>query len=311
MLLRFLVNSSTRLAGDRNVTKTAGRERGSRMPASPHLSRTHITGTPRARPALGRRRVLLLLLGVFVGCRRKKKISLPPPKPARVGESEVGIASWYGHPYHGRRTSNGEVYDMNKMTAAHLRLPFNTWVRVRNLRNRRTVDVRITDRGPFIKGRIIDLSRAAAKQIRMIGPGTAKVRVKVIATPKMRYKPEKQRSAEKPVAIEQPSEIRKQTRETHALEAQREPCSSESFYGVQIGSFRVPENAERMLGKMLYEDLPARIVRQQDEQGLLYSVVVGHEDLKSAAEFLQRSLENEGISGFVTAFDESDLLDCL
>ena len=251
-----------------------------------------------------------MLLGVFVGCRRKKKISLPPPRPARVGESEVGIASWYGHPYHGRRTSNGEVYDMNKMTAAHLRLPFNTWVRVRNLRNRRTVDVRITDRGPFIKGRIIDLSRAAAKQIGMIGPGTAKVRVKVIATPKMRYKPEKGRSVEEPVAIEQPNEIQKQTRETHALE-QREPCPAESSYGVQVGSFRVPENAERMLGKMLYEDLPARIVRKQDEQGLLYSVVVGQEDLKSAAEFLRRSLENEGISGFVTAFDESDLLDCL
>ena len=193
----FLVNSPAR---------PAGRERGSRMPASSHVPRTHITGTPGARPALGRRRVLLLLLGVFVGCRRKKKISLPPPKPARVGESEVGIASWYGRPYHGRRTSNGEVYDMNKMTAAHLRLPFNTWVRVRNLRNRRTVDVRITDRGPFIKGRIIDLSRAAAKQIRMIGPGTVKVRVKVIATPKMRYKPEKQRSVEEPVAIEQPIE---------------------------------------------------------------------------------------------------------
>ena len=252
-----------------------------------------------------------MLLSVFVGCRRKKKIFLPPPKPARVGESEVGVASWYGHPYHGRRTSNGEIYDMNKMTAAHLRLPFNTWVRVTNLRNHRSVEVRITDRGPFIKGRIIDLSRVAAKQISMIGPGTAKVRVKVIATPKMRYKPEKQRSVEEPVAIEQPIEIQKQTRETHALEAQREPCPSESSYGVQVGSFRVPENAERMLGKMLYEDLPARIVRKQDEQGLLYSVVVGHEDLKSAAEFLQRSLENEGISGFVTAFDESDLLDCL
>ena len=309
--MSFLVNSPARLPWGHNLTKMAGRERGSWMPANQRLPRTLITGTPGARPALGRRRVLLLLLGVFGGCRRKKKISLPPPRPARVGESEVGIASWYGHPYHGRRTSNGEVYDMNKMTAAHLRLPFNTWVRVRNLRNRRTVDVRITDRGPFIKGRIIDLSRAAAKQIRMIGPGTAKVRVKVIATPKMRYKPEKQRSVEEPVAIEQPIEPQESAREAHALEAQREPCPSESSYGVQVGLFRVPENAERMLGKMLYEDLPARIVRKQDEQGLLYSVVVGQEDLKSAAEFLQRSLENEGISGFVTAFDESDLLDCL
>ena len=237
----------------------------------------------------------------------RKRFPYPLPNPLGWGESEEGIASWYGRPYHGRRASNGEVYDMNKMTAAHLRLPFNTWVRVTNLRNRRSVDVRITDRGPFVKGRIIDLSRAAAKQINMIGPGTVKVRVKVIATPKMRYKPEKQPSVGKPTAIEPP----KQTRETHALEAQREPCASESSYGVQVGSFRVPENAERMLGKILYEDLPARIVRRQDEQGLLYSVVVGQEDLKSAAEFLRRSLEDEGLSGFVTVFDESDMLDCL
>ena len=281
------------------------------MPASSHLPRTHNIGTQGTGPALGRRRVLLTLLGAFVSCGGKKKVSLPPPKPARVGESEAGIASWYGHPYHGRRTSNGEVYDMNKMTAAHLRLPFNTWVRVTSLKNRRSVDVRITDRGPFIKGRIIDLSRAAAKQIHMIGPGTAKVRVKVIAKPKTRYKPEKVRPVKEPVAIEQPIQPQGPAREALPLESPRLPCPSEFSYGVQVGSFRVPENAERMLGKMLYEDLPARIVRNQGNKGLLYSVVVGQEDRKSAAEFLRRSLENEGIAGFVTAFDQSDLADCL
>ena len=263
------------------------------------------------RPPPGRRRFVLMLLSVFVGCRSKKKIFLPPPKPARVGEAETGVASWYGHPYHGRRTSNGEIYDMNKMTAAHLRLPFDTWVRVTNLRNRRSVEVRITDRGPFIKGRIIDLSRAAAKQIRMIGPGTAKVRVKVIATPKMRYRPGKGRPVEEPVKVEPPSEGREQTGEAAPLEAEREPCPSQSSWGVQVGAFRVPENAERMLAKLLYEDLPARIVRRQDRQGPLYGVIVGQEQLKSAAEFLQRSLENEGISGFVAAFEEADLSDCL
>ncbi len=263
------------------------------------------------RPAPGRRLFVLMLLSVFGGCGRKKTISLPPPKPARMGESEVGVASWYGHPYHGRRTSNGEVYDMNEMTAAHLRLPFNTWVRVTNLSNRRSVEVRITDRGPFIKGRIIDLSRAAAKQILMIGPGTAKVRVKVIATPKMRYRPGKGRPVEEPVEVQLPSQGPEQAREASPPEAEHEPCPSQSSWGVQVGSFRVPENAEGMLGKLLYEDLPARIVRRQDEQGPRYSVVVGQEDLKSAAEFLQRSLENEGISGFVAAFEEADLADCL
>ena len=102
-----------------------------------------------------------------------------------MGAADVGVASWYGHPYHGRRTSNGEIYDMDQMTAAHLSLPFGTLVRVTNLDNGRGTEVRINDRGPFVNGRIIDLSRAAARQISMIGPGTAKVRVEVIATPAM------------------------------------------------------------------------------------------------------------------------------
>ena len=79
--------------------------------------------------------------------------------------TETGIASWYGYPYHGRRAANGEIYDMEKLTAAHRTLPFGTWVRVTNLTNSKTVDVRITDRGPFIDGRIIDLSKAAAREI--------------------------------------------------------------------------------------------------------------------------------------------------
>jgi rare lipoprotein A len=92
----------------------------------------------------------------------------------------VGIASWYGHPYHGRRASNGETYNMNSLTAAHRTLPFDTLVNVHNLENGKEVEVRINDRGPFVQGRIIDLSHAAAKQIDMIGPGTAKVRLELI-----------------------------------------------------------------------------------------------------------------------------------
>ena len=104
--------------------------------------------------------VLLVLMGTVSGCRKKTTIAKPP----RVGDREIGIASWYGHPYHGRRAANGEIYDMNKLTAAHRTLPFETWVRVHNLTNDRSVDVRIQDRGPFIRGRIIDLSRAAAER---------------------------------------------------------------------------------------------------------------------------------------------------
>jgi DNA-binding NtrC family response regulator len=85
--------------------------------------------------------------------------------------NETGIASWYGHPYHGRQAASGEVYDMETLTAAHPSLPFNTVVRVHNLNNQRTVEVRITDRGPFVEGRIIDLSHAAARAIGMVVPG--------------------------------------------------------------------------------------------------------------------------------------------
>ena len=96
---------------------------------------------------------------------------------------EEGVASWYGHPYHGRRAANGEIYDMDQLTAAHRTLAFGTWVRVHNLENGKNVEVRITDRGPFVDGRIIDLSRAAAQAIDMIGPGTARVRLRIIAAP--------------------------------------------------------------------------------------------------------------------------------
>jgi rare lipoprotein A len=97
-----------------------------------------------------------------------------------VGVSETGIASWYGHPYHGRPTASGEIYDMHEMTAAHRYFAFGTRVRVDNLDNGRSTEVRINDRGPFKKGRIIDLSRAAAEKVDMIGPGTARVRIRVI-----------------------------------------------------------------------------------------------------------------------------------
>ena len=95
-------------------------------------------------------------------------------------KTEKGIASWYGEPYHGRATASGEIYDQWELTAAHPRLPFGTIVRVRNLKNRREVDVRINDRGPFVRGRIIDLSRAAAVRLGMINDGVVPVRVEVL-----------------------------------------------------------------------------------------------------------------------------------
>ena len=133
---------------------------------------------------------IALVAILLAGCAHKKHARRTPPPPApaplatpKPGYTETGLASWYGRPYHGRRAANGEIYDMEKLTAAHRTLPFDTWLRVANLDNSKTVEVRITDRGPFVEGRIIDLSHAAARAIDMIGPGIARVRLEVIRTP--------------------------------------------------------------------------------------------------------------------------------
>jgi len=114
-------------------------------------------------------------------CSHKNRV--PVPASVKTGATETGIASWYGEPYNGRRAASGEIYDMEQFTAAHRTLPFNTWVEVADLDNGKHVEVRIIDRGPFVKGRIIDLSLAAARSIEMLGPGTARVRLKVIPAP--------------------------------------------------------------------------------------------------------------------------------
>lgn len=102
------------------------------------------------------------------------------PTTVSVGDTASGIASWYGPDFHGKKTSNGETYNMNAMTAAHKTLPMNTMVRVTNLGNGAQTTVRINDRGPFVAGRIIDLSKAAATSIGMIGAGTARVKLEVV-----------------------------------------------------------------------------------------------------------------------------------
>lgn len=104
----------------------------------------------------------------------------PPMTSVAEGWSEEGVASWYGPGFDGKRTASGEVYDMEDLTAAHPRLPFGTRLRVENLDNGRRTEVRVNDRGPFVDDRIIDLSRAAARDIGMLGPGTARVRLFVV-----------------------------------------------------------------------------------------------------------------------------------
>jgi rare lipoprotein A len=97
------------------------------------------------------------------------------------GYREKGLASWYGEPFHGRKTASGEVYDMNEITAAHKTLPLHTWVEVVNVDTGQSLLLRVNDRGPFIDGRIIDLSKAAAKKLGVYRPGTAKVVVVAVS----------------------------------------------------------------------------------------------------------------------------------
>ena len=120
---------------------------------------------------------LLCLVVALASCTSGGK---KPMQSVERGWKQSGVASWYGAYFHGRRTANGEIYDMYGMTAAHKRLPFDTLVEVSNLDNGKKTQVRINDRGPFVRGRIIDLTHTAADRIGMIGPGTAKVRIRVL-----------------------------------------------------------------------------------------------------------------------------------
>ena len=171
----------------------------------------------------------------------------------RPGYTERGVASWYGHPYHGRPAADGEIYDMDKMTAAHRTLPFNTWVRVYDLDNRKTTEVRIIDRGPFINGRVIDLSRAAARELEMIGPGTARVRIEVIRAPEGAPAP---------------------------------------MYGVQVGSFRDKKNADRLRSEMETGFGSARMVLRSGNPPT-WRVLVGSEPTEEGASELAARIRDK------------------
>ncbi len=178
--------------------------------------------------------------------------------------TEVGIASWYGAPFDGRRTSNGEVYDMNDLTAAHRTLPFNSIVRVTNLTNGKHVNVRINDRGPFVANRIIDLSHSAASAIGMLGPGTAEVRLDVIGG----------------------------------------PDPSTGFFGVQVGAFQLKENADRLQKELSARYAPVDISEFDSPRGTYYRVRAGRLPSESAARALALQIQQEdGTTAFVVRLD--------
>src|SRR5436190_5967828 len=117
---------------------------------------------------------LLVLASLLTACHSAERGRV------RIGWTEKGEASWYGEPFHGQRTASGERYDMYQMTAAHRELPLGTVIEVRNVENDRRVQVRVNDRGPFVRGRILDLSYAAARELDMVRMGTAEIELRVI-----------------------------------------------------------------------------------------------------------------------------------
>jgi rare lipoprotein A len=204
---------------------------------------------------------LLVAAVVFSGCAHKKKkhVALTPPPKAKPmtsvqpGYAESGKASWYGHPYHGRPAADGEIYDMETMVAAHRTLPFQTWVRVFDLDNNKTVEVRIIDRGPFVDGRIIDLSHAAARVIDMIGPGTANVRMEVISAP---------------------------------------ADTGPAIYVVQVGAFESRATAEQMQAGLAEHYGTTRVIRRKENPGI-WRVLVGNEANLDAANALCDRIQRE------------------
>jgi rare lipoprotein A len=269
------------------------------------------------------------------GCGHKKTARrLPsrpaPTRPARIGDVETGVASWYGYPYHGRRAANGEVYDMEEFTAAHKTLPFETWVRVENLTNGKTVEVRITDRGPFIEGRIIDLSRAAARAIDLIGPGIARVKVVVIRPPS---RPPVAASApipsSSPTPVAAPSPVAADVAPPSESStpppaeppvtpgappaAPAEPASGpappsdavpapQALFAVQVGAFRERAAAERLRAAMESRYGAARLVERPAVGFSLWRVLVGAAATEGEAEELAQRIRreaNERIDAFV------------
>ena len=207
----------------------------------------------------------LLLLLAFCACARRevRYESFEPRQMVRY--REVGIASWYGEDYHGRKTANGEVYDMYAMTAAHRTLPFHTRVRVTNLENGKKTELRINDRGPFIPGRIIDLSYSGARAIGMLGTGTAKVNIEAFAG------------------------------------GQSPPL--QGIFAVQVGSFAQKDNATRFHDQLEKKYPNVRIILWESNVQRLYRVRLGAFPSEAEARRQAEILKKEHLSGFVVRED--------
>lgn len=199
------------------------------------------------------------------------------PIPSAEGFVEQGVASWYGRDFHGRKTSNGEVYDMHAQTAAHKTLPMNVYLKVTNLDNGRTTVVRVNDRGPFVKSRIIDLSYAAANDLGVVGPGTAPVRIEALG-----YREDGLGGAE-----------------PHY----RQPASYDvGAYMVQVGAFTIKENAYRLAEKLKGQFGSSAVAEGWVNGQKFYRVRVGlYSSMVLATDALSQIEGNGYASSFIVA----------
>ena len=209
----------------------------------------------------------LCLLLFMAACAPKKEITYEPLEGGRAFRyKEIGLASWYGEEYHGRKTSNGEVYDMYAMTAAHLTLPFNTLVQVTNLENGKRIEIRINDRGPFVAGRVIDLSYSGAKAMNMLSTGTARVSVEATVLTSGGLPPIEGVFAIQVGAFAQKENAERFQEELKRRYAQVHTVIWESnikrLYRVRLGSFRTEAEARRYVEILKKEELKGFVVRE-------------------------------------------------
>lgn len=195
------------------------------------------------------------------------------PLPHSRGFKQVGIASWYGKDFHGKPTSSGEIYDMYKVSAAHKILPLGTWVRVTNLENDRSLDVRINDRGPFISGRVIDLSFAAAKKLRIVGPGTADVRVIALG-----------------------NRTRRDTKYGKKIDEYTPVNFYKGNFTIQVGAFEKKENAVKFMKRLgvKYKNAHMSTYYSHKDGKTLYRVLVGRVTSLDKAEEYAKILKKRG-----------------
>ena len=199
------------------------------------------------------------------------------PIPSADGFVEKGVASWYGKDFHGRKTSNGETYDMYAMTAAHKTLPMNVYLQVTNLDNGQSTVVRVNDRGPFVKSRIIDLSYTAAKELGVVGPGTAPVRIEALGY--------------------------RDATQTGSAPHYRQPASYDvGPFMVQVGAFTVKENADRLAEKLKSQYGRSAVAEGWVNGQKFYRVRVGLYASMALADDALRQFETNGYpSSFIVA----------